>query len=159
MVAILCALTPSGRAPVYASTDVTTPWPPEFQGLQELEQTPQERRYFADFPGRLGRFRDGANEIVVRLVTSKTRRLHPAADCFRGLGYAIEDQGLERDGQGRRWHVFRACTSGKPSLRVRERISCQAQPDQEWTDVSEWYWSSGPGPWWAVCQAREEPRR
>jgi exosortase/archaeosortase family protein len=82
------------------------------------------------------RFTEGNRTTVMRFVPEKTRRLHPASECFRGLGYTIVHR---QDG-------FEA-TRGETRLRVHERIYDEKQI---WTDVSEWYWSDSKGPWWSM---------
>ena len=52
-----------------------------------------EQRFAARFPGAIARFSDGERVIVLRHVERPTRMLHPAADCFRGLGYAHAARG------------------------------------------------------------------
>src|SRR5262245_27622965 len=65
-------------------------WPAEYEGraLSELPLTSRETAFVQDFPGRVGRFTDGQREIIIRWIGAPTRKLHSAADCFRGSGYA-----------------------------------------------------------------------
>jgi hypothetical protein len=131
-------------------------WPTHFEGkpLRELPLGPTERRFAADFPGRIGRFSDGRREIILRWVSSETRRLHPAADCFRGVGYTIAPGPIAIDAGGGRWGVLMA-TRGQERLEVRERL--HDATGNEWTDVSAWYWAAttgrSNGPWWAITVA------
>ena len=133
-------------------------WPAEFEGkaLTELPLTELEQRFNADFPGKIGRFTDGKREIVIRWVTEATRKLHPAADCFQGLGYSVKPLPLQRDGKGSLWSSF-AASKGSDRLRVYERINSDA--GETWTDVSAWYWAAlrhGQGGWWAITIAEKE---
>src|SRR5262245_4519810 len=66
-------------------------WPGHYEGraLVELPLTAREAAFTQDFPGRVGRFSDGQREIIIRWLGAPTRKLHSAADCFRGSGYAI----------------------------------------------------------------------
>lgn len=125
-------------------------WPTQFEGkpLRTLPTTPEEKRYYQDFPGAMRRFSDGQSEIILRQITRPTRRLHSASECFRSLGYSIEEQGLWRDSAGNYWHRFLA--KGAQQLQLRERIYNE---NRSWTDLSEWYWTAGQGPWWSVCVA------
>lgn len=131
-------------------------WPTTFEGrtLEALPLTERETRFAADFPGRIGRFSDGQREVVLRWVEVPTRQLHPAEDCFRGLGYAITPRPSGREADGTTWHRFHA-ERGGTALRVSEAISDGA--GGRWTDTSAWYWSAllggTPGPWWAVTVA------
>src|SRR5260370_19236827 len=85
-------------------------WPTSYGGrtLQELPLTPREAAFVQDFPGRVGRFTDGRREIIVRWVGAPTRRLHPAADCFRGSGYSITPLPVRKDAAGAAMGCFRA---------------------------------------------------
>src|SRR5262245_22722320 len=66
-------------------------WPSHFEGrmLTPVPLSVQERGFLAGFPGEVERFTDGERDIVMRWVTQPTRRLHPATDCYRGLGFAV----------------------------------------------------------------------
>ncbi len=114
----------------------------------------RERRFAAGFPGEIARFHDGTSELVLRRVTRPTRRLHPAAECFAGLGYAITPLPPERI-DGVLWGRFLAVSGGERLL-VRERLAA-ASGDGAWSDVSAWYWAAAwgrtEGPWWALTHA------
>ena len=77
--------------------------------------------------------------------------LHPAADCYRGLGYRIAAPRLELDAQQRRWRCFDAERNGR-RLRVCERIVDAG--GREYTDSSSWFWAAllgrSTGPWQAL---------
>ena len=133
-------------------------WPEQFEGktLTALPLTELERRFATDFPGKIGRFTDGKREIVIRWVTEATRKLHPASDCFQGLGYTVKPLALRRDENGSLWSSFSA-TKGNEQLRVYERIHNAS--GASWTDVSAWYWAAlgdGGGSWWAITVAEKE---
>jgi hypothetical protein len=135
-------------------------WPATFEGraLRELPLSEREERFGAGFPGRIARFTDGQRELIIRWVAAPTRQLHSAADCFRGLGYALTPSTLWRQEDGSPWHRFTA-SRGSTSLVVREAITDGGAG--RWTDVSEWYWralfGSTDGPWWAVTVAEHAP--
>lgn len=133
-------------------------WPNEFQGkaLTPLPLTELEQRFNADFPGKIGRFTDGKREFVVRWVTEATRKLHPASDCFQGLGYTVKPLAVHRDEKGSLWSSF-AATKANDRLRVYEQI--HSDSGETWTDVSAWYWAAlrhGDGGWWAITIAEKE---
>jgi len=115
--------------------------------------TPGERevRFAADFPGKIGVFTDGTRTYVVRWVRTQTRKLHPATDCLRALGYSVKPKPIFAESDGTRWGTSHAQRSHE-QLRVRERIV--DSQGRAWTDVSAWYWSAAlgrsEGPWWAV---------
>ena len=131
-------------------------WPTHFEGmpLQPLPLSVLEQRFAEGFPGRVARFSDGRREIVFRWIASETRKLHPAADCFRGSGYTITPQPIDVDLDGARWGSFVAERGGQ-RIKVRERIYDTA--GNNWTDVSSWYWAAlrarSQRPWWAVTVA------
>lgn len=131
-------------------------FPSQWQGrrLRPLVLTEVEQRFARQFPGSLARLTDGADVIVLRTVLRPTRMLHPAADCYRGLGWRVEHVRLQQDAQARLWRCFEAVHSGR-RLRVCERIE-DAQ-GHGYTDTSAWYWSAllgqSRGPWTALTVA------
>lgn len=136
-------------------------WPTEFEGraLTSLPLEEREQRFSDEFPGRIARFTDGRREIIMRWVVEATRKLHPASDCFEGVGYGVAPLPLKVDEAGARWGSFIA-TRGEERLRVRERI--YDDRGGAWSDVSAWYWTAArersAGPWWAVTVAEREPK-
>jgi hypothetical protein len=128
-------------------------WPDHFEGrslkLQELSE--REQRFAADFPGKIAKFSDGQRTIIMRWVTRETRKLHPAADCFRGAGNRVENLLAGLDSQQSLWGRFNA-VKGNESFQVSERIS--DDQGNGWADVSAWYWTAllrkSTGPWWAI---------
>ena len=134
-------------------------WPHEWHGqaLRPLAPTPVERRFAQRFPGHIGRFAASDGSVwVLRDVARATRALHPAGDCFRGLGWRIESTQLQREADARLWRCFVATRDGE-RVRVCERI-VDAR-DQGFVDASSWYWSAllghTSGPWRAMT--RVEP--
>lgn len=129
-------------------------WPTQWDGraLRPLAMSEVEQRFAARFPGAIARFSDGERVIVLRHVEQPTRMLHPAADCFRGLGYRIERAGLERDAQQRLWRCFEAIAADGRRLRVCERI--EADDGASFIDPSSWFWAAAlgqsNGPWQAI---------
>ena len=126
-------------------------WPTRWQGreLTRLPLSPDETRWLRDFPGSVARFTDGGREVLIRRVERPTRMLHPAADCFRGLGYGVARPEI-REAGGERWSCFTARKDGL-GREVCERI--HDGRGGNWTDASAWYWSAwwrrDRGPWWA----------
>lgn len=133
-------------------------WPQQFDGrpLQPLALSAVEQRFAAQFPGAIARFSAGSQVVTLRHVTRATRKLHPAADCYRGLGYRIQAISLQRrpDRSGLQ-RCFVASREGQ-ALRVCEYIEDAA--GQSFSDNSAWYWSAlvgrSPGPWQAVTIAQ-----
>lgn len=146
------------RAPAQAApATLAHEWPREWDGaaLRPLALGEVEARFARQFPGQISRMTDGARVFVMRHVTEPTRMLHPAVDCYRALGWRIEQARLERDAQGRLWRCFTAAREGSSALRVCERIEDAA--GQAFTDTSAWYWAGASGkstgPWQAVTVA------
>ncbi|MEO8152474.1 MAG: hypothetical protein ABI605_05340 [Rhizobacter sp.] len=159
MVLVLCGLAPLSRPLVRdAEVAMSSPeWPTVWEGraLRPLAMSAVELRFAARFPGRIARLTDGEQIVVLREVREPTRMLHPAADCYRGLGYRIAQAQLERDARQRLWRCFVAEREGRRT-RVCERI-VDAQ-GQAYTDASSWFWAAelgqSTGPWQAITTAR-----
>ena len=132
-------------------------WPAQWDGvpLRPLALSPVEQRFAQQFPGAIARLTDGRQTLVMRRVDQPTRMLHPATDCYRALGYRIEQARLMRDAQQRMWRCFVAERGSQPRLKVCERI-VGAKGDA-FTDSSAWYWAAlagqSSGPWQAVTVA------
>ena len=128
-------------------------WPSEYEGrdLRSLDLSRSERAFEAQFPGKIAKFTDGGRMIIMRWVTKPTRKLHPASDCFKAVGYRVKPNNIKVDDRGNAWGSFRGTRSGE-SLNVYERIYDGSEG--EWTDVSSWYWAAilgrTSGPWWSV---------
>lgn len=116
-------------------------FPETFDGvkIKQLPLSERESYFLEDFPGNIGRFTDGRREIIIRSVREATRKLHPASDCFRAIGYTTKPLPLKIDEGGKRWSCF-AAVKRDEKLRVCERI--QDAAGREWTDVSAWYWAA-----------------
>jgi exosortase/archaeosortase family protein len=155
---LLVAATLPFATPVKSAREVrrAVEWPTEFEGrpLRPLALSPVELRFAARFPGTVARFEADDRTVVLRDVTQPTRRLHPAVDCYRGSGYAIAAEHLERDAEQRFWRCFTATRDGR-GLRVCERIV--DADGQAFTDVSSWFWAASlarsRGPWRALTVA------
>lgn len=161
VVMLLCALWPLLRTADAHDDNAAAPavaeWPQTWQGqpLRPLALSAVEQRFADRFPGRIARLTDDAQLLVLRDVTAPTRMLHPAADCYRGLGYRIEQARLERDADALLWRCFVAERSGRRT-RVCERIV--DANGASFTDTSSWYWAAqfgrSNGPWRAITTAR-----
>jgi len=176
--ALAQAAWPTGAAP---ASGPAWEWPTTWEGrpLRPLAAGPVEQRFARQFPGEIVRMSvarppeearsageaegrpvfDGQRVLVLRHATAPTRMLHPAEDCYRGLGYRIADTRLEQDAQQRLWRCFIARRAGGAPLRVCERTT-DAQ-GQAFTDTSAWYWAAvagrSTGPWLAVTTVALAP--
>ncbi|RZS32048.1 exosortase Q [Corticibacter populi] len=139
--------------PSRPSAHAAVEWPVDWQGrpLRPLALGEIEARFAAQFPGRIERLSTGREVLVWRYVLRPTRMLHPAADCFRGIGYRVHGERLEQQAGGHTWRCFIAERNGE-KLRVCERIEDAA--GHGFTDTSAWYWAAlldqTQGPWQAV---------
>ena len=146
LVPLLDTASPDGGGP-------PAPWPSRFEGraVVRLEPAPEDRVLARNFPGHVARFSDGRRQIVLRQVTAPTRRLHPASDCFRAVGYAIGPSPMRVTPGGRPASCFTA-TRGGGTLRVCEQIV--GADGRSWPDISSWYWpalaGAARGPWLAM---------
>jgi hypothetical protein len=137
-------------------------WPTHFQGqpLLAVALSTAERTMLGGFPGAVARFSDGERDIVMRWVTQATRQLHPAADCYQGLGYDVQAARVLLDGDGAQWRCFTA-TRGAAMREVCEQL--KDREGQRWTDVSSWYWAAvlgrTEGPWLVTTVAGAAPRK
>ena len=153
LLAAAAALVPFLDSAGSAEGGPPAPWPARFEGraLVRLEPAAEDRALARDFPGHVARFSDGRRQIVLRQLTAPTRRLHPAGDCFRAVGYAIGPSPMRLASGGRPASCFTATRGGR-TLRVCEQI---IGPDgSSWPDVSSWYWpaltGAASGPWLAT---------
>ncbi len=134
-------------------------WPKTFDGreLQRLELSKDEKGFARGFPGHIARFTNGTDEIIIRRLVTKSRKLHPAADCLKGAGYKIKPVPIRRDSEGRLWGCVIA-KRGEKRLRVCEIVF--DENGSSWSDVSSWYWAAvlnrTKGPWWAMTVASVE---
>lgn len=141
-----------------AATTRAFEMPAQWQGqtLRPLALSEVEQRFARQFPGTLVRMTDGQQALVLRAVLRPTRMLHPAADCYRGLGYRIAGEQLQLDEAQRLWRCFEA-RRGSQRLGVCERIVDARGAG--FTDTSAWYWAAllgqSQGPWQAITIARQ----
>lgn len=160
---LLAALLPFAATPRAEPMPRHVEWPQAWEGraLRPLAMTAVEQRFAARFPGAIARFSDGERVLVLRRVNEPTRMLHPAADCFRGLGYRIGRTQLEHDASSRLWRCFEAEGPTGERLRVCERIAPLDEPSgdeasggEAFVDASSWFWAAvlgrSRGPWQAV---------
>ena len=134
-------------------------WPTRFadQTLRPLALSAVEQRFATQFPGAIARFSAGPRLVTLRHVTRPTRKLHPAADCYRGLGYRIEAMHLEQRTEGAGLQRCFIADGHGVRLRVCEYI--EDASGQTFSDNSAWYWAAlagdSPGPWRAVSTAEQ----
>lgn len=145
-----------GRAGAPPGTSAQPEPPTHWQGqlLRPLALSDVEERFARRFPGSIARLTDGRQVLVLRTVHQPTRMLHPAADCYRGLGWRVGEQRLQQDEDGALWRCFEVERAGQRQ-RVCERIVDTR--GQGFTDASSWYWSAAlgqsAGPWQAFTVA------
>jgi hypothetical protein len=136
-----------------AESGPPSPWPARFEGrpIVRLAPAPEDGLLARSFPGHVARFSDGRRQIVLRQVNAPTRRLHPAGNCFRAVGYAIGPSPMRVTTSGRPASCFTATRGGR-TLRVCEQII--GADGRTWPDISSWYWpalaGTAAGPWLAT---------
>nr|WP_298140164.1 exosortase Q [uncultured Pseudomonas sp.] len=136
-------------------------WPTRFadQPLTPLALSAVEQRFAMQFPGAIARFSAGPRLVTLRHVTRPTRKLHPAMDCYRGLGYRIEAMHLEQRTEGAGLQRCFVADGHGVRLRVCEYI--EDANGRTFSDNSAWYWAAlagdSPGPWRAVSTAELSP--
>lgn len=157
---LLAALMPLLVYPAETNPQTDFPgWPLSFEGkkLKPLPLTEAEAGFVKGFPGRVGKFALGNEVMILRWINHETRLLHPAVDCYRGIGYTITPQTVSQDTEGNRnWGRSLVSKDGQ-NLLVQEQILDPAQ--QSWSDVSAWYWAAllkqTKGPWWAITRVKQ----
>ena len=126
--------------------------PLHWQGVpvRPLALSAVEQRFAERFPGRIARLTDGRRIVVLRDVAVPTRMLHPAADCYRALGYRIEGEHLQTLDGG----LQRCFTARKNGIALRVCEQIEDAHGQRFADTSAWYWAAAmgrsSGPWRAV---------
>lgn len=155
-VLIAAAALAAGLVPLLPAREAPPPapvtWPTMFEGqkLMPMKPAPEDAALARGFPGRIARFSDGRRQIVLRSVSTATRQLHPARDCFKAIGYAITPAPMRVSPAGTA-SCFEARRDGAAVL-VCERIT-DAQ-GHSFADASAWYWAallgSSTGPWLAA---------
>jgi hypothetical protein len=146
------AAAPASPAASFPAPELPHQW--KGQPLRPLAASEVEQRFARHFPGTVARMTDERDVLVVRTVHRPTRMLHPAADCYRAIGFRIGHQQLQQDGERRLWRCFDAARGGQ-HLKV-----CESIVDAEgrvYTDASAWYWGAvlgqSTGPWQSVTVA------
>ncbi|MES2661560.1 MAG: exosortase/archaeosortase family protein [Verrucomicrobiota bacterium] len=119
--------------------------------LSPLPPSPAEMEFAESFPGTLASYQWGGSQVILRRVTTATRRLHPSRDCLLAAGFETTEALTVRLGDGTTWARFHATRAGI-RWTVSERIT-SSRNQSSWTDVSAWYWAAirHPlnGPWQA----------
>lgn len=153
LLAAAAVLAPLHEPAPTAGPGPAEPWPDRFEGraLVRLAAAPEDRLLARRFPGHVARFSDGRRQIVLRQVTAPTRRLHPARDCFRAVGYAIGPSPMRLAPGGGPASCFTATRDGR-TLRACEQV--RGPGGRSWPDISSWYWFAlarpASGPWLAA---------
>lgn len=128
------------------------PWPTRYEGrpITPIPAAPEDALLASRFPGQVARFSDGRRQIVLRRMSSATRRLHPARDCFRATGHVITPAPM-RVTRGQAASCFSASRAGR-TLLVCEQV--RDAGGRSWPDIPSWYWSAllgaSDGPWTAA---------
>jgi len=130
------------------------------QALTPVPFTDKEAAFYRNFPGNAAAFIQGDRRLIWRMVEQPTRKMHPARDCFRGMGYRIEELGLRKDPYEKVWSSFLAHRDDE-SLRVSEAI--HDATGGTCSDVSAWFWEAclnpdqGPWTYWVLIERTDSP--
>lgn len=153
-------LNPAEQQTIAAGPQADFPgWPVQLDGkpLREIPLSETEAGFQAGFPGRVGKFEAQGEVVILRWISQETRRLHPAADCYKGLGYTASAQTVSKDASGSWGRTL--VSKGDQHLQVQEQLRDSA--GQSWSDVSAWYWAAflgqTQGPWWSVTRVAIAP--
>jgi len=152
-------LLPISAAPATRDAQAFPGWPHEYEGvaLQSMAPIAQDAFFTRDFPGRIARFAARDRQVVVRWVSSPTRRLHPASQCFVGAGFALSPLPMRRSADGALMSCFAARKPGE-ALRVCEQLRDSTGDTRP--DVSSWYWHALVAPrgttWWSYVVVERE---
>ena len=155
---LLAALAPWLGAEAAAS-DEALPFPGWARlvpvGFHEIALSEQERLFAEGFPGRVARFSNGRQELVMRWTATASRRLHPSEHCLRGAGFELRP--AARGPAVRPGATAWIAERGEQRLLVQEWI--EAGDGRVFASVGEWYWPSAlgrsRGPW--VAYTLSEP--
>ncbi|HCE46010.1 MAG TPA: hypothetical protein DET40_20890 [Lentisphaeria bacterium] len=132
--------------------DIVFPEGIEIGTMSEIGLSSKEKIFFSKFPGKAAKFSDGTRTMILRTVNTPTRLLHPAMECFRGMGYSTSGNGIQLDSRKRMWGVFSASHPDGGAYRVREIVF--DSEGKSWSDISAWYWNAefslSTGPWTSV---------
>ena len=143
-------------APSHAATELPAHW--QGQPVRPLAMSAVEQRFAQRFPGTIARLTDGRQIVVLRDVAVPTRMLHPAADCYRAIGYRIEGERLERTAEHADAPVQRCFTARKGDVQLRVCEQIEDAHGNRFADTSAWYWAAAlgrsQGPWRAVTVTR-----
>lgn len=148
--AVVPFATPASQAIVDESFEG---WPRELDGvrLEPRELSERDKPYLAGFPGEIAAFRAGDEDVLLRWVARPTRRLHSAADCYRGLGF--ETTPLSSSAGEARFRV----TMGDEDRVVSETLI--DANGKHYAEVGAWYWAAmlgmSPGPWLNVVRVSD----
>lgn len=136
-------------------------WPQMLGGkpVRPLTLSAIEMRFAENFPGTITRLTDEMDIYILRNVEQATRKLHPATDCFAGLGYTIANiklMQLNLIAPNKSGALARCFTAHKAetTLEVCEQIFDDSE--QSYSDTSAWYWQAAlgktEGPWQAITR-------
>ena len=132
-------------------------WPYFDDSWTRLELDQVDQAFLQSFPGSIGLFEDGQQQYLLRKIDHPTRKLHPASDCYKAMGYKSTPMPIHLDHEGKYWSC-RALSRDSSRLELQERI--QDLDGNAWTDVSAWYWNSvfgkSEGPWFAISVVSQD---
>lgn len=158
LLSVLQPVANSGSNSKQVHNDSFPGWPETFEGevLHSVPLSENEKVWFKSFPGKIARFRTDNQNLIIRWVTTPTRKLHPVQDCLKATGYRIQPAPLRYDRHKKLWGCVYAEKDGKVFT------ACEQLQDAEgnsYSDISTWFWQSilgySNGPWWSTAYIKE----
>jgi hypothetical protein len=123
----------------------------EGQALRPTAPDALERRFALMGKAQVQQYASRDATLLVRTVHSVSRSLHPAADCYRAIGYSLSEIKL-RQRKDATWLCFVASKNGSRE-QICERVESLAD-GSSFTDTSSWFWAAAlgksKGPWRAI---------
>lgn len=142
---------PVTNAEVRPTMAITWPETWNDQPLEPLALTAKEAVFAQGFPGEIRKFRAGSDLLILRWMAQPSRKLHPAADCFKAMGFTVKPLPWVVLDEKERFGSFSA-QKGAEKLLVKERI--WSATGSQFEEVSAWYWHAllnpNEAPWWSV---------
>ncbi len=120
--------------------------------------SPVETRAAQTVPGRVGRFAWGSGELVLTWLAKPSRSLHPARDCYRGIGATCRALPETLNAAGQAQGRLMVTRKGRQYQIVYEQVI--DADGHSYSDVGAWFWAAilgqSRGPWWAIRYAESK---
>ncbi len=144
-------------APAQGNPAIDVEWPLQWnkQSLQREPLSRESEQFAARFPGGMAQFTTGNATVLFRFTERPTRMMHPAEDCYEGIGFQVKPLPAEQDAAGHLWSRFEYTRSDGETRVVRQCYFevngsdlSTFQPSagtRSWPDASSWFWHAESG--------------